>query len=84
MTGVVRGRFSCYYLFNIKPITAERVTTSWEHSVARSRVEAGFDGGSITSDAGVVLLREPEERLGILSRSGRSRARRPRQCCATG
>ncbi len=34
----------------------------------RRRVVAGFDGGSITSDAGVVLLREFEERLGILSR----------------
>ena len=34
----------------------------------RRNVEAGFDGGSITSDAGVVLLRELEERLGILSR----------------
>ncbi len=33
----------------------------------RRRIEAGFDGGSITSGAGVVLLRELEERLGILS-----------------
>ena len=31
----------------------------------RRRVEVGFDGGSITTGAGVVLLREFEERLGI-------------------
>jgi len=32
------------------------------------RVEAAFDGGRVTSDAGAVLLREVEERFGFLDR----------------
>ena len=32
------------------------------------RVELGFDGGEITSDAGVLLLRELDGRRGIISR----------------
>ena len=32
------------------------------------RVEAAFDGGLLTSDSGVMLLREVEARMGILDR----------------
>ena len=32
------------------------------------RVEAAFDGGLLTSDSGVMLLREVEARLGLLDR----------------
>ncbi len=52
MTGVVRGRFPCYYLFRNKPITAERATTSWEHSVASSRSPFNpTDGAGSRSDS---------------------------------
>ena len=32
------------------------------------RVEAAFDGGLLTSDSGVMLLREVEARMGLLDR----------------
>ena len=32
------------------------------------RVEAGFDGGAVTSDAGSLLLRETDRRLNLLPR----------------
>ena len=32
------------------------------------RVEAAFDGGLLTSDSGVMLLREVESRMGLLDR----------------
>jgi len=38
------------------------------HSLGRREVVGKFDGGSITSDAGGLLLRETEMRTGILSR----------------
>jgi len=38
------------------------------HGLGRRDVVARFDGGAITSDAGGVLLRELEERTGILQR----------------
>ena len=38
------------------------------HGLGRREVVARFDGGAITSDAGGVLLRELEERTGILQR----------------
>lgn len=31
------------------------------------RVEAGFDGGAVTSDAGVLLLRQADRKLGLLA-----------------
>src|SRR5712664_4292587 len=38
------------------------------HPLPRRQVRAGFDGGTITSDAGGLLLREVEKRTGILER----------------
>jgi hypothetical protein len=32
------------------------------------KIEADFDGGQVTSDAGVLLLREVERRLGLIRR----------------
>jgi len=32
------------------------------------RVEAAFDGGTLTSDSGVLLLREVESKVGIIDR----------------
>ena len=37
-------------------------------TVARKKVSVGFDGGQMSSDAGVLLLREVERRLGIAAR----------------
>jgi len=37
-------------------------------AVARKKVSVGFDGGLMSSDAGVLLLREVERRLGIAAR----------------
>ena len=34
----------------------------------RRRVVARFDGGAITSDAGALLLRETDRRIGLLGR----------------
>src|SRR5258708_1842037 len=34
-------------------------------AVARKKVSVGFDGGQMSSDAGVLLLREVERRLGL-------------------
>jgi len=33
--------------------------------VKRRRVQANFEGGAITSDAGVLLLRQVDQRLGL-------------------
>jgi len=35
-------------------------------SLKRRKIEAGFSGGDITSDGGVLLLRQMDERLGLL------------------
>ena len=37
-------------------------------SVARKKVSVGFDGGQLSSDAGVVLLRGAEKKLGLAAR----------------
>ena len=37
-------------------------------AVARKKVSVGFDGGLMSSDAGVLLLREVEGRLGLAAR----------------
>ena len=37
-------------------------------SVARKKVSVGFDGGQLSSDAGVVVLRGAEEKLGLAAR----------------
>ena len=37
-------------------------------SVCRKKVSVGFDGGQLSSDAGVLLLRGIEKRLGIVAR----------------
>ena len=34
-------------------------------AVARKKVTAGFDGGRLSSDGGVMLLRDVERRLGL-------------------
>jgi len=39
------------------------------HTLDRRAVEARFDGGCITSDAGTVLLREVERRVGVIARA---------------
>ena len=36
------------------------------HTLGNREVVAGFDGGDITSDAGGLMLREVEQRTGIL------------------
>jgi len=38
------------------------------HPLARRRIQGRFDGGTITSDAGGLLLREAEKRTGIMAR----------------
>ena len=38
------------------------------HALGRPEVVAQFDGGDITSDAGGLLLREVEQRTGIIRR----------------
>jgi hypothetical protein len=38
------------------------------HPLGRREVIAGFDGGIISSDAGAILLRELEQRTGIIRR----------------
>jgi len=40
-------------------------------SVGRRRIEVGFDGGEVTSDAGLLLLRQVEQRLGLLKAAAR-------------
>ena len=37
-------------------------------SVCRKKLSVGFDGGQLSSDAGVLLLRNVERRLGIAQR----------------
>ena len=40
-------------------------------AVGRRRIEVGFDGGEVTSDAGLLLLRQVERRLGLLKAAAR-------------
>ena len=40
-------------------------TTFEFHGLLQRKVKARFDGGKITSDAGVLLLREVEKRTGL-------------------
>jgi hypothetical protein len=40
------------------------------HPVGKRDVRGGFDGGTITSDAGEVLLREVEKRTRIITQFG--------------
>src|SRR5258707_14996235 len=37
-------------------------------SVARKKLSVGFDGGQLSSDAGVLLLRSVEKKLGVAAR----------------
>ena len=49
-------------------MTTECNQSSFEfHSLNQRKVIAKFDGGNITSDAGVVLLREVENRTGLIA-----------------
>ncbi len=43
-------------------------------SLGRRRIVADFDGGRLTSDAGGLLLREVDRRLGLTAGLGPSRA----------
>jgi hypothetical protein len=48
-------------------MTTECNQSSFEfHSLNQRKVIARFDGGNITSDAGVLLLREVEKRTGLI------------------
>jgi hypothetical protein len=38
------------------------------HQLGRRQVIAQMDGGNITSDGGILLLREVEKRIGVLER----------------
>ena len=50
-------------------MTTECTEKSFEfHPLPKREVRAGFDGGTITSDAGGLLLREVEKRTGIVRR----------------
>ena len=49
--------------------------------VGRRVVQAAFDGGDIVSDAGVLLLQQVDERIGL--RGGCCRARAPRDALAS-
>jgi len=50
-------------------MTTECTEKSFEfHPLPKREVRAGFDGGTITSDAGGLLLREVEKRTGIIGR----------------
>lgn len=49
-------------------------------------IVARFDGGPLSSDAGVLVLREVEQRLGVAERlavASRIRARKIRSCTAS-
>ena len=37
-------------------------------SVARKKLSVGFDGGQLSSDAGVLVLRSVEKKLGLAAR----------------
>ena len=54
----------------------------WQPSV-RKKLTAGFDGGSLSSDGGLLLLREAERRLGI-TKPGRSDPRLGLSLCKGG
>ena len=41
-------------------------TTFGFHGLLQRKVKVRFDGGKITSDAGVLLLREVEKRIGLM------------------
>jgi hypothetical protein len=47
-------------------------------SVARKKVSVGFDGGRLSSDAGVLLLRGVERKLGLAGRTLSHAALSPR------
>jgi hypothetical protein len=46
----------------------DRLQSFWFPAVCRKKVSAAFDGGMLSSDAGVLLLRSVEKRLGIAAR----------------
>ncbi len=49
-------------------MTTECNQASFEfHALLQRKVIAKFDGGNITSDAGILLLREVEKRTGIIA-----------------
>jgi hypothetical protein len=51
------------------PVMTEDTLLPFElPAVARKKVNVGFDGGLMSSDAGVLLLREVERRLGLAAR----------------
>ncbi len=49
-------------------MSTERTQVTFEfHGLFQRKLKARFDGGSITSDAGALLLREVEKRTGLLA-----------------
>ena len=53
------------------------------HQLFQRKVKARFDGGKITSDAGVLLLREVERGTGLIASvvwAAPSRSSSPRKC----
>ena len=41
-------------------------TTDLFPGISRRQIEVNFDGGDITSDAGLLLLRQVDRKLGLL------------------
>ena len=55
------------------PVMIEDTTPSFDlPSVGRKKVSVGFDGGQLSSDAGVLLLRSAERKLGLAARLAES------------
>ena len=55
-------------------------------SVGRRQIEVRYDGGEVTSDAGLLLLRQVERKPGLLKAAARMRPdpRNPRLIVRTG
>src|SRR5665213_2859564 len=64
----LRSRFICR-LRSATPVMSEDTVLPFHlPSVCRKKLSVGFDGGQLSSDAGVLLLRGIEKRLGIVTR----------------
>ena len=56
-------------LRNATPVMSEDIALPFDlPSVCRKKLSIGFDGGQLSSDAGVLLLRSIEKRLGLAAR----------------
>lgn len=52
----------------VPPMPSCNVPQEMFGSVGRRRIEVGFGGGDVTSDAGLLLIRKVDEQMGLLSR----------------